>query len=68
MQLSEDGTELVITNLKPKENLEYVYESDPRDVKKRRLENLNKNRCNHDEVDVNHRPNELCEHRDDMQF
>ena len=66
MQLSEDGTELVITNLKPKENLEYVYEADPRDVKKARFEALNKNRGKNEEVDVGHRPNELCEQLDDM--
>lgn len=66
MQLSHDGTELVITNLKPRENLEYVYESDPRNIKKLRLEALNKRRAEHEKVDVNHRPNELSEEKDDV--
>lgn len=66
MQLSHDGTELVITNLKPRENLEYVYESDPRNIKKLRLEALNKRREEHEKVDVNHRPNELSEEKDDV--
>lgn len=61
MRLSEDGTELIITNLKPKENLDYVYESDPRDVHKLRLENLNKHRSEDEAVGINHLPNELTE-------
>lgn len=70
IQLSPDGTELIITNRKPKEQLEYIHEEDPQVVDEVRYTYLNKKRRESKlpEVTMDYLPTELDENLDELEF
>ena len=70
IQLSPDGTELVITNRKPREKLEYLHQEDPDLIDEMRDFYRNKKRRESKLADVNkdYLPTEIDEELDELEF
>ena len=67
-QLTEDGEEFKITNLKPVEKLQYMLEEDSNLVEQERLRQLNLKRNDENQVDKDYMPSELDESLDMIEF